>query len=433
MANSNREKLDKLSQKFGEWLHLEDPYLIPTLSAMKVSHKIPGDPIWLLLIGPSSGGKTECLRALQQKGELNVDDLTEHTFVSGYRSKEADKEAQFAAKLSGRLWYIFDLSILLSKNSEERSSILSDMRMVYDGKVTKVFGNKQQIEVECPGNTLICGTTPVIDNTILEDQQLGTRFITYRLKASNRHAMMDMIDRNQDRMVMMRENLNLSIREFEQSIDYTPYILTDVDNQNLQIMSNMTTLLRTSISLDKQGEPSNLSYPEEPGRLYKQMKKLYSAYRMIGLSEEESLRCIRKICQDNVNPIRVRLLKYMFDNNKVGGRADFGENYFTTTQIHIATGLGKKTVKSHLHTLHMLSIVNYDCEENQFGQIVKDKWSLLDANLSLLLSNGVKFNLGRSMWPIYKKSQKRPSPENPPTPTFEPKTVYQTDVEHTKQ
>jgi len=405
MVETNRDRLNRLQDKFKEWLHLENDTLLYTLTAAKLTHKLPGDPVWLMLIGASSGGKSEMLRALKQPGEINIDDLTEKTFVSGYKSKATDGEPQFATKLANHIWYIFDLSVLMSKNSDERSSILSDMRQIYDGRIIKQFGTKSTETVECPNNTLICATTPVIDATILEDQQLGTRFITYRIKASNRHAMMDMIDRNQDRLTIMRDALNLSVQEFEESIEVTKYQMCEVDNQNLQIMCNMTTLLRTSVSMDRHGEPSNLSYPEEPGRLYKQMKKMYCAYRIIGLTEDESLKCIRKICQDNINPIRVRLLKHMYDNNKTD---EYGHNrVYTTSQIHVATGFGKKAIKSHLHALNMLGMVSYDIEEDQFGRVIKDKWCLLEANLSLLLANGLKEKMGRSMWPIYAQCIKR--------------------------
>ena len=57
--NTNRIKLDQLTENFKQWLHIEDPNLLYTMAAMKVSHRIPGDPIWIQFIGPSSGGKSE--------------------------------------------------------------------------------------------------------------------------------------------------------------------------------------------------------------------------------------------------------------------------------------------------------------------------------------------------------------------------------------
>jgi hypothetical protein len=392
---ANRERLIHLKTTIKEWLHIEDESMLDCVASVKASHRMGGDPIWIQIIGASSGGKSEVFRAFHQEGEVKVDDLTSNTFVSGYRSSGTNDIPQFAETLANRIWYIFDFSILMSKCAEERSEILSDMRMVYDGEVTKVYGNKYRATALCPNNTLLCGSTPAIDNTILEDQQLGTRFIVYRLKPNNREAMMDMIDRNADRMPIMREALNMAVREFEQSIDVSqPYKLTLVDNQNLQLMSNMTTLLRTSVAMDRAGEPSNMSYPEEPGRLYKQLKKMYTAARTIGMTEEEGLRLIRKICQDNVNPIRVRILRYMKD-------ADVGNNYenreYTTSGIHTATGLGKRAIKGHLHAMNMIGIVDYNIEEDQYGRVVKEKWRMREANLSLLFGDHLRPRFGKSL------------------------------------
>lgn len=393
METDNRPKLDKLVAEFREWLHLDDLSIIYTIAATKISHRIPGDTIWLMLIGPSSGGKSELLKAFTQDGELYIDDLTTHTFVSGYRSKATNDEDDFAETLAQRIWYIYDLSILMSKSSDERGIILSDMRMVYDGKIKKTFGNKYTAEAECPHNTLICGSTPAVDNTILEDQMLGTRFVQFRIRKGNRTAQMECIDRNHERMSIMREKLILSVKEFEETIHMDTFTFTETDNRNIQLMTNMTTLLRTAVSMDKSGEPTNIAYPEEPGRLYKQLKKMYQAYRIMGLTEEESIICIRKICVDNINPLRVNLLKALTLSQ---------DNIATTTQLHTRTGIGKKSVKQHMHTLHLLDIVDYSVEEDQYGRVIKDKWKLAQINLSILLGKSVKVCIGRSMYPLVK-------------------------------
>jgi hypothetical protein len=397
MESENRVRLDKLVCELKEWLHIDDPSVIYTLAATKISHRIPGDTIWLMLIGPSSGGKSELLKAFTQPGELNIDDLTTHTFVSGYRNKDTNDKLDFAETLAQRIWYIYDLSILLSKSCDERSIILSDMRMVYDGKIKKIFGNKHEAEAECPHNTLICGSTPAVDNTILEDQMLGTRFVQYRIKKGNRVAQMECIDRNHERMAIMRERLVLAVTEFESSIQVNGFQFTEEDNRNIQLMTNMTTLLRTAVSMDKHGEPSNIAYPEEPGRFYKQLKKMYQSYRVIGLSEEEALRCLRKICVDNVNPLRVSLLKTLSLSE---------DRLANTTQLHTRTGIGKKAVKSHLHTLHLLDMVDYSVEEDQWGRVVRDKWQLRDVRLNALFGEPSRTLTGRSLYPLVRLANK---------------------------
>jgi hypothetical protein len=392
MENQNRIALDKLENEFKQWLHIEDSHYLHTLLAVKISHKIDGDPIWLMIIGPSSDGKSEYLRAITQEEEIVVDDVTEKTFVSGMKESLRTQD-HLAKRLKGKQWYMYDLSIMLSKRAEERSSILSDMRMIYDGRIVKEFGNGDRIDIDTSGNTLICASTPEIDSTMLEDQLLGTRFITYRINTKNRFAVMDVIDRNEDKTDFMREKLKFSVREFEHSFKLDTYTMTDLENQNLQLTANTTTLLRASVGLDKTGEPRNLVYPEGPGRLYKQIKKLYKCYRIIGLSEDESLRCIRKVCRDNINPVRIKLLEYL-NNNK--NRNNYVDGSITTSKIHVHTGLGKKTIKSHLHCMNMMGLVGFTIKEENYREV--DYWDLRDSNLNLILEMPSVCRCGVTLW-----------------------------------
>jgi hypothetical protein len=228
---------------------------------------------------------------------------------------------------------------------------------------------------------------------MLEDALLGTRFITYRIQTKNRFAVMNAIDTNEDQTDFMREKLNFAVKEFMQTMTIKPYTLTELENQNIQVLANTTTLLRATVSLDKSGEPRNIIYPEGPGRVYRQLKKLYKSYRILGLDEEESLQCIRKICRDNINPVRLRLLEFLKHNGK---KDDWG-NYEprNTSQIHVGTGLGKKTIKSHLHALNMMGIVDFKIINDGYRDI--DWWFLEDSNLSLILDGKKKFNVGHTL------------------------------------
>jgi hypothetical protein len=397
----NREKLDKIGEKFKEWLHVDDLSLLHTLLAVKVSHQLDGDPIWLMVIGPSSGGKSEYMRAMKLDNEIKIDDLTPRTFVTAYRVGDSGDRQQLAERLANKIWYLPDLSIMMSKHSDERSQILSDMRMIYDGEIVKEYGTKERIEIQCPNNTLICSSTPSIDRTMLEDQLLGTRFITYRLPKQDRHGIMKVIDINEERIPLMRENLNMAVKEYMSTVEIHPIKLTPLENQNLQLLANMTTLLRTAVDYDRSGEPANIAYPEEPGRVYKQLKKLYQSYKIIGLTADESIKHIRKVCIDNINPVRIRLLKYLYTHKYL---SEYEKRDFSTSQLHSGTGLGKKTVKQHMHAFHMMDMVDYDVIEDQFSNRIRDKWSLRSLNLNLLLGGDQKMKASLTLFQLYRKN-----------------------------
>lgn len=383
----NRKHLDALINRFNHWLHIENPQTLYTIAAAKISHKLPGDPIWLMLIGPSSDGKSEILKAFTQQGEHNLDDLTSHTFITGYTSKKTDHIPQYAERLANSIWYIYDMSILLNKGYEERGEILSQLRMIYDGRVTKPFGTKTVISVDTPNNTLIAGSTPAIDATILEDQIMGTRFMTWRTETGNRQAIMSKIDEMEKDWCAARNSMKVGVQDFEANIKIEDYTTTDQENQNLQLLADLTTLMRTSVQLDRSKELSNPAYPEAPGRFYKQLRKLYRAYRVIGLTEEESLLCMRKLCIDCILPNRLRILKWLVEHSDVEGT-------HTTTSVSNGCQMGFGATKAHLSCLMGLGIVHYNREFHVDFRREIDDWRLLDGDKwNILLGKSTQIEL----------------------------------------
>jgi hypothetical protein len=351
-----------------------------------------------MIIGASSGGKSEYLRAFYKIGEHRIDDLTEHSLVSGYKIGAAKDEPQFAELLQNNIWYIQDLSIIISKRAEVRSEVFSQLRMVYDGELKRRVGTKETISCNTENNTLICASTPVIDNTIVEDALLGTRFVQYRLPKNNRMLQMEIIDRNKENVVAMRGSLNVGVSDWETNIEVKPYEITPHELQILQRLCDMTTLLRTSVQCDRTGEPMNVASVEEPGRFYRQVVKMYESYRIIGLNEEESIRAIRKLCQDNINPIRMRIIKALMIYRK---KDDYGHSGgLTTSRISQMTGMGKKTVKREMHSLNLIGLADYKVIEHDYGRTT-DQWHLLESNLHLLTAEGFKHSCGKSLARIH--------------------------------
>lgn len=377
----NRRLLDELVERFRFWLHIEDPYVIYTIAAVKASNKMSGDPVWLMLIGPSSDGKSEILRAFTQPEDFSVDDITPKTFVSGFIQPKEDKNGNpiepkphFAEKIAGNILFVYDLSILMSKHYEDRSTILSDMRMIYDGCLKKEYGNRVEVEVNTEGTTLICGSTPLIDKTILEDQLMGTRFITYRTHTEDRDAVMKKIMENIPNMAALRSSLKVGVQMFENNIKLEEITVERPTQEKLMSLGNQTALLRTSASLDRNREPDNIIYPEGPGRILKQLINLYRGYRVIGLSDEEAVEGIRRLCRYNVIPVRVKLLKYLKTKT---------DEWVTTSNVAVHTKLGKGTSKGQLYTLTQLGLVDYKVMEVFHREV--DQWKLLDCDLDFFL------------------------------------------------
>lgn len=183
--------LIELKKQVREYQYLEDEGMIDVALAAIVATRLElGDPVWLILIGASSGGKSQILRPLAMTDEKfihRIDDLTENTFLSGSASKEGEISL---LKRIGPLGIIVisDLSVIFSKAVETRAAILSQFRMIYDGEMTKFSGSRKE-GVHWKGSLgILAGATPGVYRVFEEVSDMGERFMFYRMKEYGRRA-----------------------------------------------------------------------------------------------------------------------------------------------------------------------------------------------------------------------------------------------------
>jgi hypothetical protein len=104
--------LAALVKTFRDRLHLPDlGALYATLGAV-AGNWMRGDPVWLLLVGPPSSGKTELVGALGKLPHVHwAALLTEAALLSGTASKERAKDAK-----GGLLREVGSFGVLLMKD-----------------------------------------------------------------------------------------------------------------------------------------------------------------------------------------------------------------------------------------------------------------------------------------------------------------------------
>lgn len=178
-------KLDDLKKKIQEYQYFEDTSIIDVALASIISTRMKlGDPVWLVVIGASSGGKSQILRPLaltDVKYMHRIDDLTENTFLSGMKTKEGNNSLLNRIGSSGML-VMSDLTVLFSKQKESRGAILAQFRMIYDGEMIKHSGSKGEAIGWKGALGVLAGSTPSIYGHFEEVSDMGERFIYYRMK-----------------------------------------------------------------------------------------------------------------------------------------------------------------------------------------------------------------------------------------------------------
>ena len=185
-------KLHELKTEVQKYQYFEDTKIIDvSLASILATRMKLGDPVWLVIIGASSGGKSQILRPLSlTDGKFihRVDDLTENTFLSGAKVSKGEENPSLLKKIGDHgLLVISDLTVLFSKSAESRATILSQFRMLYDGEMIKYSGNSAK-PIEWRGHLgVIAGSTPSLYRNFEEVADMGERFIYYRMKEYDGH------------------------------------------------------------------------------------------------------------------------------------------------------------------------------------------------------------------------------------------------------
>lgn len=181
--------LEDIKNEVREYYYMEDTSIIDVAVACIVANRMKlGDPVWLTIIGASSGGKSQILRplALTDEKYLHIlDDITENTFLSGGVKKGGGDVSLLTRVGKEGMLSISDLTVLFSRNSESRNAILSQFRMLYDGKMTKMVGNKDKALTWEGYLGVIAGSTPSIYAHMEEVADMGERFMYFRMKPYN--------------------------------------------------------------------------------------------------------------------------------------------------------------------------------------------------------------------------------------------------------
>jgi hypothetical protein len=147
---------------------------------------LPGDPVWLGLIGPPSSAKTEILNStLMLPDVVQAATVTPASLLSGTPKKQFDKSAK-----GGLLRRIGDFGIIvlkdfgsiLSMRPDAKAETLAALREVYDGSWTRHLGTDGGKMLSWQGKVgLLFGATGVIDAHYSVIGAMGDRFLFNRL------------------------------------------------------------------------------------------------------------------------------------------------------------------------------------------------------------------------------------------------------------
>jgi hypothetical protein len=343
MKPKTRTTLTDVENEFDRHLWMNHDLLHVTLAAV-VANRLPGDPVWVLIVGPSSSGKSEMANALDRLPEyFPVSTFTEAGLVSG----SSDGTPGLLLEIGEQGLMVFkDLTTILSKHSSDRDGVLGCLREVYDGSYTRRLGNRGG-SVAWEGKVgMIAAVTESIDDYDLG--QLGERFVRYRLPAPSKAdtAMVGhLVWENLGHQTEIRAKRSAAVAAFLASVSIPDPLPqpSEEEKEHLSQLAQFGATCRSPVVRDRfKGDViERVPGAEGLGRLLGQLGQLLVAMRVIGIPEGRIWPLLSKICLDGMHPLRRRVLE----------QAVLNEGQMTTSTFAARLELPRTSVRRHLEDL----------------------------------------------------------------------------------
>lgn len=306
----------QLKEVVKKWLLIIDPGVVKLILSTIISNRIPSDPVWLFLLAPSGGGKTELMNALLKCPDYYpLSQLTTNTFLSGFKKK--DTEASLLKRLRyGTTIGLKDFTSILDGNKDDMKDIMGQFREIYDGHMKKVTGTGD--EITWSGKIgFLAGCTPILEQRMSMIGAMGERFLNYKMKQPTRKLLRAKMRSNIGKEGEMRSELQDAFAGFLKGIEI-PKELPKVSDKVDEVIESMTDFIAISRSVvmrgwDTKKEIEYISEPEMSSRTYKQLYAIALSLLIINGGDwlEEDDYILRKLAISSVHSIRYNLIRHL--------------------------------------------------------------------------------------------------------------------------
>lgn len=333
-----------------KWLELPDLDVVDLILATVIANACPGDPVWLLLVGPPSSAKSELLRALgNAKQVYRLSSLTGKTLISGH--KDAGGGLLFRVR-DGSTLLLLDFGQVLSLHPNDKALVLQRLREMYDGYTKGDFGNRAD-SVEWRGKLgFLAGVTPAIEKYTSVGAELGDRFLLYEIRVPDPGGQaLGAISKTGHEQAMRQDLEEAFTGALQTTSDPRNVTLSDKAAHVLKNLSVLTTRFRSVVSRDHYTRAIDyIPQPEGPARFAKALVTLGKALAVVRGHDTigaDELSTLAKVSLNCIPSRRRTLLKALV-------AIDQG----TTKEIGLKANIATKSTALILEDLMYLGAVN---------------------------------------------------------------------------
>lgn len=373
-------KLQQVKDKWEEFIVLKDHRTLDVLLATVIGNMlVDRDPIWLMLVAPSSGGKTTLLSPIVDiKSVYFIDDLTEKTLLSGY--KVGGKDNSLLRTIGTGVMAFSDFTSILSKNIVSRGEILSQLKLVYDRKVTKYTGTGK---VNWEGKIGFIGAaTADIYYHLESGRSMGERFIYYWMNVpTDREIAMKQSETN----ISAKEMTNVmkeyyrdyfeGIREWVMKHGVPELKITEEQKERVRRASMFCVAGKATVHTNfKSGKVDQIPQKASIGRDNKSFEALLLTLQIMHGYEIDDpqvevqdymIDIIEKCAYSSINRERRAILEILAESPKS----------LSASQIGSSKGLGleKDGVAIYLAPLFAVGLIKRDVSGNPYKWFIEDE------------------------------------------------------------
>ncbi len=362
--------IERLAAKFRDVLHLPDPsalyVLMGTVAANLMSD---GPPVWLMLVGPPSCGKSELLNSLLQVPGLieGADIASEAAFLSGTSKKDkaADATGGMLCQVGEHGGIILnDFTSVLSKPQDKIAQIMGVLRECFIGRWTRHVGGEGGRELAWTGRlTLLAGCTGRIDNHHQISAELGERWIYWRYDRTG-DAFAETMMALSRKVPGWRDILRANVATFfeELGLSYGNILprrdYTNPERVRIHSLGAMAARCRSGVGRD--GYSHEVTAPREQElatRLSTVLGQLLIGMDYIGVPAGTRWRLLTKLALDSMPRLRKMVLEAVV------------VNHLTVEELRPVLGVGLSVVKRTIEDLEIHGIVR-----RQMGKVSLTDW-----------------------------------------------------------
>lgn len=363
--------IEQARATFQKWLYLPDTGALDITLGAIAANRLGGDPVWLLLVGPPAGGKSEVLNAVSGLIDAHpAGTLTEASLLSGTPAREHAEAAK-----GGLLRNIGDFGIIVAKdfgsvlsmNRDARAQLLAALREIYDGSWTRHVGTDGGRTLHWKGKVgFVGGVTPTIDRHHAVMGAMGERFVLYRLPEVDASQQARQALGHSGREKQMRAELAECVQAILEDAGNDARPRSEDETERLISLATLTVRARSAVERDGYTREIELVPGHEaPTRLIVVLDRLLAGLDAIGVQREDGWRTVTKCALDSIPALRLAVLYAL-----TGGQVD--TNDVAGTVLHPT-----QTTRRALEDLVAHGLVSMERQ----GQGKPHLWSLTDFTL----------------------------------------------------